>query len=77
MPTLLFADNFLAGSLLSLLLPICLLIALAVFYVHFVRHSPADTSPASSTLPPAEVVAAAADDVDQVEPAGPPPGEIR
>jgi hypothetical protein len=76
MAMIVFADNFFAGSLLSLLLPVCLLIALAVWYVHFVRHSPADTSPASSTLPPAEVVAAA-DDVDQVEPAGSPPGEIR
>jgi hypothetical protein len=77
MPPILFADNFLAGSLLSLLLPVCLLIALAVWYVHFVRHSPADTSPASSALPPADVIAASADEVDQVEPAGPPPGEIR
>jgi hypothetical protein len=77
MPPILFADNFLAGSLLSLLLPICLLIALAFWYVHFVRHSPADTSPASATLPPSEVVASAADAVDDVEPAGPPPGEIR
>ncbi|HEY2316915.1 MAG TPA: hypothetical protein VGH67_01335 [Solirubrobacteraceae bacterium] len=76
MPPILFADNFLAGSLLSLLLPVCLLIALAVWYVRFVRQSP-DTSPASSTLPPAAVVAAAADHVDEVEPAGPPPGEIR
>ena len=77
MPPILFADDFFAGSLLSLLLPVCLLIALAVWYVHFVRHSPADTSRASSTLPPADVVAAAADAADQVQPAGPPPGEIR
>jgi hypothetical protein len=76
MPPILFAD-FLAGSLLSLLLPVCLLIALAVWYVHFARHSTADTSPASATLPPSEMVAAAADAVDEVEPAGPPPGEIR
>jgi hypothetical protein len=76
MPPILFAD-FLAGSLLSLLLPVCLLIALAVWYVHFVRHSPADTSPASATLPPSEMVASAADAGDEVKPAGPPPGEIR
>ena len=76
MPPILFADNFFAGSLLSLLLPVCLLIALAVWYVRFVRHSPADTSPASSALPGPDVVAAASD-VEQVEPAGPPPGEIR
>ncbi|MGZ4166991.1 MAG: hypothetical protein ACXVRM_02050 [Solirubrobacteraceae bacterium] len=77
MPPILFADNFLAGSLLSLLLPVCLLIAIAIWYVRFVRHSPADTSPASSTLPPADVVAAASDAADQIQPAGPPPGEIR
>ena len=77
MPPILFADNFLAGSLLSLLLPVCLLIAIAFWYVHFIRHSPADTSPASSTLPPADVVAALPDDAEPVEPAGPPPGEIR
>jgi hypothetical protein len=76
MPTILFADGFLAGSLLSLLLPVCLLIALALWYVRFVRHSPADTSPASSALPGPDVVAAAPD-VELVEPAGPPPGEIR
>jgi hypothetical protein len=76
MPTILFADAFFAGSLLSLLLPVCLLIAIAVWYVRFIRHSPADTHPASSALPGPDVVAAASD-VDQVEPAGPPPGEIR
>jgi hypothetical protein len=76
MPPILFADDFFAGALLSLLLPVCLLIALAVWYVRFVRHSPADTSPASSALPGPEVVAAASD-LEQVEPAGPPPGEIR
>jgi hypothetical protein len=77
MPSILFADNFLAGSLLSLLLPVCLLIALAVWYVHFVRHSPGDTSPASATLPHSDVVASAAHAVEDVEPAGPPPGEVR
>jgi hypothetical protein len=77
MPPILFADDFLAGSLLSLLLPVCLLIALAVWYVHFVRHSPADTSPASATLPPSEVVTSAADAPEEIEPAGPPPGEMR
>jgi hypothetical protein len=76
MPPILFADNFFAGSLLSLLLPVCLLIAIAVWYVRFVRHSPGDTSPASSALPGADVVAAASD-AEQAEPAGSPPGEIR
>jgi hypothetical protein len=76
MPPILFAD-FLAGSLLSLLLPVCLLIAIAVWYVHFVRHSPAETSPASATLPSSEMVAAAPDAVEEAQPAGPPTGEIR
>jgi hypothetical protein len=72
----LFADDFLAGSLLSLLLPVCLLIAIAVWYVRFARRSAADTSPASARLPSPDVVASAAD-ADTVSPAGPPPGEIR
>lgn len=71
MPPILFADNFLAGSLLSLLLPVGLLIALAVWYVRFVMRTP-DTSPASSTLPSTHVL----DAEDEVETAGPPPGEI-
>jgi hypothetical protein len=71
----LFADDFLAGSLLSLLLPVCLLIVIAIWYVHFARRAP-DTHPSSPALPPAEVVASTSD-VDQVQPAGPPPGEIR
>jgi hypothetical protein len=71
----LFADDFLAGSLLSLLLPVCLLIAIAVWYVRFARRAP-ETHPSSPTLPPPEVVAAAADG-NEVQPAGPPPGEIR
>jgi hypothetical protein len=33
MPPIPFADNFLAGSLISLLFPVCLLIAIAVWYV--------------------------------------------
>ena len=77
MPTILFADNFLAGSLLSLLMPTCLLIAITVWYVRFARRAPADTHPASSGLPSSEVVAAGNDAADRAEPAGPPPGEIR
>ena len=71
----LFADNFLAGSLLSLLMPVCLLIAIAVWYVLFAKRTP-DAHPASPSLPPSDVVAAAPE-AEQVEPAGPPPGEIR
>ena len=72
----LFADDFLAGSLLSLLLPVCLLIVIAIWYVHFARRAP-DSHPSSPTLPPADVVASAADAADRPQPAGPPPGEIR
>jgi hypothetical protein len=71
----LFADNFLAGSLLSLLMPACLLIAIAVWFVLFAKRAP-ETPTSSASLPPTEVVAAAPD-AEQVEPAGPPPGEIR
>ncbi len=71
----LFADDFLAGSLLSLLLPVCLLIAIAAWYVLYARRAP-EAHPSSPTLPPADVVAAAAD-AEQVQPAGPPPGDIR
>jgi hypothetical protein len=72
----LFADDFLAGSLLSLLLPVCLLIAVAVWYVAFARRAP-DAHPSAPTLPPPDVVAAAGDAAEVTQPAGPPPGEIR
>jgi hypothetical protein len=76
MPPIPFADNFLAGSLLSLLMPVCLLIALAVWYVLTVRRVPGDTT--SSATPPApDVVSAAAEAPSEVKPAGPPPGDIR
>jgi hypothetical protein len=58
MPPLLFADNFLAGSLLSLLLPTGLLIALVVWYVRTVRHIPKDTPKSAPALPSSEVLAA-------------------
>jgi hypothetical protein len=73
----LFADNFLAGSLLSLLMPVCLLIAIVAWYWRFASRAPADTPVASATLPPPDVVAALPDTADPVQPAGPPPGEIR
>jgi hypothetical protein len=72
MPPLLFADNFLAGSLLTLLLPIGLLIAIAVWYVRTVRHMPKDTPAASAVLPSSEVLAAAdpeAEDILDIPPA--------
>ena len=58
MPPLLFADNFLAGSLLSLLLPTGLLVALVVWYVRTVRHIPKDTPESSAALPSSDVLAA-------------------
>jgi hypothetical protein len=38
MPPIPFADNFLAGSIISLLFPILLLIAIAVWYVFGVKR---------------------------------------
>jgi hypothetical protein len=40
MPTILFADGFLTGSLLSLLLPVCLLIAVVVGFIVALRRLP-------------------------------------
>jgi hypothetical protein len=58
MPPLLFADNFLAGSLLSLLLPTVLLVVIAVWYVRSVRHIPKDIPESATALPSPEVLAA-------------------
>ncbi len=68
-----FADNFLAGSVLSLVLPVGLLIAIAVWYVIVVRRVPSDTPESSSALPPREVVKAAGDAVSEITPADPQP----
>lgn len=59
MPPILFADNFLASSLLTILLPLGLLLGLLVWYVTVVRHVPEDTPTSSVSLPSAEMVAAA------------------
>jgi hypothetical protein len=75
MPPLLFADNFLAGSLLSLLLPIGLLIALAVWYVRSIRHVPEETPESSPALPSSEVLAAAVEAGIESAAAEPPAGE--
>jgi hypothetical protein len=40
MPSIPIADGFLTGSLLSLLLPICLLIAIVIWFVFVVRRMP-------------------------------------
>jgi hypothetical protein len=76
MPPILFASNFLAGSLLTILLPLGLLIVLSVWSVRIVRRVPENAPTSSATLPHPDVVAAAGDSVDDVTPAGPPPGEI-
>ncbi|HLI61228.1 MAG TPA: hypothetical protein VKV21_16335 [Solirubrobacteraceae bacterium] len=75
---LLYADYFLTGSLLTIVLPIALLISLATWYVIAVRRVPEDTAQTSTTLPPPEVVEAAGPevvgDVTPVEPSSGEPG---
>jgi hypothetical protein len=73
MPTIPFADNFLAGSLITLLMPVCLLIAIAIWYVLAVRRLPEDTPTSSTSLPPPEVLAAAAE--GEETPSDPPAGQ--
>ena len=68
-----FADNFQAGAVLTLVMPITLLIVIAVWYVIAVRRVPGDTPESSSALPPTEIVAAAGDSVDAITPADPQP----
>jgi hypothetical protein len=69
-----FADNFLAGSLLTLLVPTALVVVLAVWYTVSVRRLPEDTPESSTTIPPPEVAAAAGTDVHEVTPVDPPGG---
>lgn len=66
-----FADNFLAGSLISLLMPTGLLIALVVWYLIAIRRVPKDTPESAAALPSSEVVAAAGPDVHEVTPSDP------
>jgi hypothetical protein len=66
-----FADNFMAGAVLTLVMPLGLLIAIVVWYVIAVRHVPNDTPESSSVLPPQEVVAAAGDTVTPADPQPP------
>ncbi len=75
MSPVLFADNFLAGSLLSLLLPAGLLIAIAIWYLVAVRRVPEDTPTSSSALPSADVVAAADPEAEDIQ-AEPPASQI-
>jgi hypothetical protein len=74
MPAIPFADSFLAGSLLTILLPLALVIAIAVWYLTAVRRVPKDTPASSPALPSPEVVEAAGPaviaDVTPVDPPG-------
>ncbi len=45
MPSIPIASSFLAGSLLSLLLPIALLIGLVIWYFRTIRNVPKDPPP--------------------------------
>ena len=67
MPPIPFADNFLAGSLLTILLPIGLLIAIAIWYVVLFRRVPEDTPVTSPSLPSAKTVTAADRGVDDAQ----------
>jgi len=73
MPTIPFADNFLAGSLLTILMPTLLLSAIAIWYVLAVKRVPEDTPRSSPSLPPPEVLAAASE-VEETQ-SDPPAGE--
>jgi hypothetical protein len=53
MPPIPLADNFLAGSLISLLMPILLLVGLVVWYVFAVKRVPSSRGTAA---PPGETV---------------------
>jgi hypothetical protein len=75
MPPVLFADNFLAGSILTLVMPIGLVLAIAIWYLLAVRHVPEDTPTSSASLPPPEVVAAAPPSETGATPAEPLPGD--
>jgi hypothetical protein len=57
-------------------MPVCLLIAIVVWYLLAVKRVPGDTPQSSAVLPPPDVAAAAADAQSEVTPPGPPPGEI-
>jgi hypothetical protein len=61
MPLIPFATHFLAGSLLTLALPLGTLIVITVWYVLALRHVPEDTPVSSAALPSSEMLAAAAE----------------
>jgi hypothetical protein len=61
--TLIPIAAFLAGSLLSILLPTCLLTALVVWYLRFVRRMPDPEAPSATEAP-----ATPAKEVDRPQP---------
>ena len=71
MPPIPFADNFLAGSLLTLLMPTILLVSIAVWGVRLLIKSPNDTPASSPAMPSSEVVGSAPQTTAQ--PTGQPP----
>jgi hypothetical protein len=71
MPTLPFAVNFLAGSLLTIFVPALVLIAVVAWFVLEFRRVPADTPETALALPSREVLAAGAE--AGIESAQPPP----
>lgn len=71
MPPIQFATNFLAGSLLTILLPLGVLIALAIWYTVAVRRVPEETPVTSATLPSPDVIAAAPPAEGEAGPPGP------
>lgn len=71
MPPLPFAVNFLAGSLLTILVPALLLIAVIAWFTLELRRVPADTPESALARPSREVLAAGAE--AGIESAQPPP----
>jgi len=72
MPLIPFATNFLAGSLLTLLLPIGTLIVITIWYVRAIKHVPEDTPVSSAALPSSEMLAAAAEAAPESDAPQPP-----
>ena len=56
---ILFADNFLAGSILTLVMPTVLLTLIAIWYVGLVKRVPDPSLTVGAKPPPPEVLAAA------------------
>lgn len=71
-----FADNFQAGAVLTLVIPITLLIVLVIWYLRAVNHIPADTPESSAALPHPDVVKAAGETVSEVTPMDPGAGPV-